>query len=215
MYTPEQFAVSDIRPLQEVIRRHPLGLLITLHADTLHTTHLPFHLDPAVGEFGRLEAHLARVNPHCEALRSGAASMVVFRGPDAYISPRWYTDPARNVPTWNYVAVHAHGNPRFIDDPARILGIIGTLTDEHERYIENPWRIEEARPYAERLVSQIMAFEIDILRLEGKFKLSQNRLPADRAGVLRALAGARQGHNQELLEMMQALYTTDGDLRNR
>ncbi|MGH8399964.1 MAG: FMN-binding negative transcriptional regulator, partial [Gammaproteobacteria bacterium] len=87
MYTPEQFAVSDIHPLQEVIRRHPLGLLITLHAGVLHTTHLPFHLDPAVGEFGRLEAHLARVNPHCEALRSGAASMVVFRGPDAYISP--------------------------------------------------------------------------------------------------------------------------------
>ncbi|MGH8372223.1 MAG: FMN-binding negative transcriptional regulator [Gammaproteobacteria bacterium] len=215
MYIPSVFATDDMIAVRDVIRRHPLGLLITLHAGELHTTHLPFHLDPAVGDYGRLEAHLARVNPHCEALRSGAASMVVFRGSDAYVSPRWYTDPARNVPTWNYVAIHVHGNPRAIDDPERIFEIIGVLTDEHERYIENPWRIDEARPYAERLVAQIMAFEIDIVRLETKFKLSQNRLPGDRVGVMGALGASSLDTHQEMLELMKILYTDDGAQRTR
>jgi transcriptional regulator len=215
VYIPSVFATDDMIAMHDVIRRHPLGLLITLHAGTLHATHLPFHLDPAVGDHGRLEAHLARVNPHCEALRSGAASMVVFRGPDAYVSPRWYTDPARNVPTWNYVAIHVHGNPRAIDDPERIFEIIGALTDEHERYIENPWRIDEARPYAERLVAQIMAFEIDIVHLEGKFKLSQNRLAGDRIGVMRTLGTSNRDAHLEMLEMMKTLYTDDGVQRTR
>lgn len=215
MYTPDYFSVTEPHALHEVIRRHPLGLLISVHDGQLHTSHLPFHLIADSGHSGRLEAHLARANPHCAALRAGAPCLVVFHGPDAYISPRWYTDPARNVPTWNYVAVHAHGQPRCIDDPQQILAIIGRLTDEHEAWIDNPWSVDEARSYAERLVSQIMAFELDIARLEGKFKLSQNRLPDDRAGVLRALTDAADQQDQELLVMMQSLYTADGNTRKQ
>jgi transcriptional regulator len=117
------------------------------------------------------------------------------------------------VPTWNYVAVHVHGQPRVIDDPQRTLDVIGRLTDEHEAYIENPWSINEARPYAERLVSQIMAFEIDLLRLEGKFKLSQNRSPADRARVMQKLAGHADVDSPEMLMLMQGLYHEDGSTR--
>lgn len=112
MYTPSHFHSDDIKAMHAAIRRHPFGLLITLFQGELNLTHLPFHLDATRGPHGTLEAHLARLNPHCAALQAGAASTVVFKGPDAYVSPRWYLDPAKNVPTWNYVAIHAHGVPK-------------------------------------------------------------------------------------------------------
>lgn len=215
MYTPAHFAVTDTPMLHAVIRRHPLGLLITHHGGEMHTTHLPFLLNSESGTYGCLEAHLARANPHCEALLAGAASMVVFRGPDAYVSPRWYRDPSRNVPTWNYVAVHAHGTPRTVEEPQRSLQMISRLTDEHEAYFKNPWKVDEARDYADKLVSQVLAFELDISRLEGKFKLSQNRAPPDRKGVMQALAENHRDEAAEMLEMMQILYCDDGSHRTR
>jgi transcriptional regulator len=213
VYTPSHFAVDDLQRLHQVIRRHPLGLMISAHDGQLHMTHLPFHLVADSGN-GRLEAHLARVNPHCSALLAGAASVVVFQGPDAYVSPRWYTDPARNVPTWNYVAIHAHGRPRMIDDPQQTMNLIGRLTDEHEAPIPDPWRIAEAQEHAERLLPHILAFDIAIERLEGKFKLSQNRQPRDRLGVMQALNFDSTGSHLEMLEMMQSLYTEDGETRS-
>lgn len=213
MYTPSHFETQDLTALQGVIRHRPFALLVTVHAGELYTTHLPFHLDPARGPRGTLEAHLARLNPHSDVLQTGAPSMVVFQGPDAYVSPRWYEDPTRNVPTWNYVAVHAHGRPVTHGDPATILSYIGRLTDEHEAYIEHPWSVKEAQGYAERLASHVLAFEIPIARLEGKFKLSQNRPPADRAGVMREFA--KSGHTAvaEMLQMMQGLYQENGETR--
>jgi transcriptional regulator len=114
------------------------------------------------------------------------------------------------VPTWNYVAVHAHGRPIASDDPAKILNVIGTLTDEHEAYIERPWSVQEAQAYAERLAPQVLAFEIGIAKLEGKFKLSQNRPPADRAGVMREFRKIDDSAHREMREMMEALYTLKG-----
>lgn len=212
MYTPSQFAVDDLGRLHQVIRRHPLGLMISAHEGQLHMTHLPFHLVADSGN-GTLEAHLARVNPHCSALLAGAPSVVVFQGPNAYISPRWYTDPAHNVPTWNYVAIHAHGRPRVIDDPQQTMNLIGRLTDAHEAYIPDPWHIAEAQHHAERLLPYILAFDIAIERLEGKFKLSQNRQPGDRLGVMQALKTGNTGSHREMLEMMASLYTADGKTR--
>lgn len=212
MYSPSHFQTDDLSAMQALMQRHPFALLITPHAGQLHTTHLPFMLRGGSGH-GTLEAHLARANPHCEALRAGAACVVIFRGPDAYISPRWYLDPAANVPTWNYVAVHAHGKPRVIDDAAGTLRILAALTDTHEAYIENPWSIDEARPHVERLVPHVLAFEVKIERLEGKFKLSQNRLAGDRAGVMRRLGGGSTDAHREMLEMMTTLFNEDGTPR--
>ena len=214
MYTPDDFQVDDVTAMHAVLRHHPFALLVTQHAGELHLTHLPFHLDAARGPSGTLEAHLARVNPHCAALRAGAPSTVVFRGPDAYVSPRWYTNPAKNVPTWNYVAVHAHGRPQVHEDPPTILNYIGRLTDEHEAYIGPPWSVREAQAYAEKLASQVLAFEIPIERFEGKFKLSQNRPAADRAGVMREFR--KSGHTavREMLELMDGLYREDGRTRD-
>jgi transcriptional regulator len=213
MYTPSHFQVDDIQTIHAMLRRHPFALLVTPHAGDLHMTHLPFHLDAARGERGTLEAHLARANPHCAALTAGAESVVVFKGPDAYVSPRWYTDPAKNVPTWNYVAVHAHGRPVTSDDPARILKLVDTLTDEHEAYIERPWNVDEARAHAERLAPHILAFEIGITKLEGKFKLSQNHLPANRAAVMQEFGKIDDSMHREMLELMRGLYAEDGKPR--
>ncbi|HLW74077.1 MAG TPA: FMN-binding negative transcriptional regulator [Gammaproteobacteria bacterium] len=213
MYTPSDFDTRDLAALHAMMRKHPFALLVTPHAGQLHMTHLPFHLDAARGAHGVLQAHLARANPHCEALKAGAPSTVVFRGPDAYVSPRWYQDPAKNVPTWNYVAVHAHGTPKTTEDPTALLKLIGTLTDEHEAYIEKPWSVREAQAHAERLTPHILGFEIPIERLEGKFKLSQNRPAHDRARVMREFGKSTDSGVKEMLGLMQGLYTADGNRR--
>ena len=213
MYTPSQFINRDLGAMHAMMRKHPFALLVTPHAGDVQLTHLPFHLDAARGAKGTLEAHLAKVNPHCAAILESTASTVVFRGPDGYISPRWYADPSKNVPTWNYVAIHVHGRPRPVTEPARLLAMIGRLTDEHEAYIEKPWSMREAQAHAEHLAQHILGFELEIEELEGKFKLSQNRSDADRAGVLRELAGNKDSRVQEMLELMRDLYKEDGSFR--
>jgi transcriptional regulator len=213
MYIPGHFEIRDLATLHAMMRQHPFALLVTAFGGELHMTHLPFHLDAARGAHGTLQAHLARENPHCAALEAGAPSTVVFQGPDAYVSPRWYQDPAKNVPTWNYVAVHAHGTPKTTEDPAALLQLVGTLTDEHEAYIERPWSVREAQAYAERLTGHIIGFDLPIERLEGKFKLSQNRPPADRAGVMREFGKSEHSGVQEMLELMRGLYGEDGKPR--
>lgn len=213
MYTPSQFDNRALADQHAVIRRHPFALLVTPTPEGMLLTHLPFHLDAAKGANGTLEAHLAKVNPHCAAILAGVPSTVVFQGPDAYVSPRWYADPTRNVPTWNYVAVHVHGRPRPVTEPAALLALIGRLTDEHEAYIEKPWSIREAQAHSERLAGHVVGFELEIERIEGKFKLSQNRSDADRAGVLKAFAGHPHSDVQEMLEMMRGLYTEDGRIK--
>lgn len=213
MYTPSQFVNRDLGALHAMMRRHPFALLVTPHGGDVQLTHLPFHLDTARGPNGTLEAHLAKVNPHCAALLEGAASTVVFRGPDGYISPRWYVDPTKNVPTWNYVAIHVHGKPKPVTEPARLLAMIGRLTDEHEAYIEQPWSMREAKAHAEHLAQHILGFELPIESIEGKFKLSQNRSDGDRAGVLKELAKSRESGVQEMLGLMRGLYNEDGTFR--
>lgn len=214
MYTPDPFENDHLAELHAMMRKHPFALLVTLHAGEIHFTHLPFHLHAARGPNGTLEAHLARANPHARALQAGGPSTVVFKGPDAYVSPRWYEDPALNVPTWNYVAIHAHGLPRTTGEPAALLEMIGRLTDEHEAYIERPWSVREARGHAERLVTQIIGFELPIERLEGKYKLSQNRSDGDRAGVLREFARSDRDSVKEMLGLMRGLYTEMGQRRS-
>lgn len=213
MYTPSHFMNQDLPALHAMMRRHPFALLLTQQGARTYLSHLPFHLDAARGPRGTLEAHLAKVNPHAQAIAAGEPCTVVFQGPDAYISPRWYVDPAKNVPTWNYVAIHAHGRPKPVTEPARLLDMIGRLTDEHEAYIEKPWSIREAQPHAEHLARHILGFELEIEGLEGKYKLSQNRTDGDRAGVLKELAKRQDRGVQEMLELMHGLYSADGKFR--
>jgi transcriptional regulator len=213
MYTPSHFVNQDLAALHAMMRRHPFALLVTQHDGKAHLTHLPFHLDPARGSNGTLEAHLAKVNPHAQAIAAGAPCTVVFQGPDAYVSPRWYLDPAKNVPTWNYVAIHAHGTPKPLTEPKALLALIGRLTDEHEAYIEEPWSVREAQAHAKHLAQHILGFTLEIESLEGKYKLSQNRSDGDRAGVLREFAKLKSDDVSEMLALMRELYTEDGKKR--
>jgi transcriptional regulator len=206
MYIPAPFETRDLATLHGVLRAHPFALLLTLHQGELHATHLPVVLDAARGPLGTLEAHLARVNPHAAALRAGAESLLVFSGPQAYVSPRWYADPAANVPTWNYQAVHATGRPRVVEDRAAVLGMLERLTREHEAYEDPPWTLAESAAYAERIVAGVVAFELEITRLEGKTKMNQNKGPADRLGVMRALAAT----HPDVVAVMRSLYDAEG-----
>lgn len=204
MHIPSHFRDDDLARAHATMREHPFALLITPHGDETHLTWLPFLLRPEPGPRGTLEAHLARANPHAAAILAGAPSTVAFLGPHGYLSPRWYADPTQQVPTWNFVAVHAHGTPRPVEDPLALLALIARLVAVHEAGVAPPWTIAEAQAYSDKLASHIVGFTLEIATLEHQRKLSQNKSYADRAGVLRALV-ARPA-DAALLAAMRDLY---------
>lgn len=182
MYVPRHFFVEDRDALDRAIRDHPFGLLVGQVEDTPFATHLPFLLDG-----GRLLAHVARGNPHWRAMDGKTEMLAVFSGPHAYISPRWYAaGPA--VPTWNYIAVHVYGAPRILTDEATVRALLDPLVDEYEA---GAWCLDgQDADYIERMMRGIVAFEMPVTRIEGKFKLSQNRPAEDRRRVADELAGS-------------------------
>jgi transcriptional regulator len=192
MYLPSHFAESNIAELHRIIREHPLGMLVTYSAKGLDANHIPFELDTASGSAPVLQAHVARANPLCQEFRDGAEVMVVFRGPQGYISPSWYPSKQqthRHVPTWNYEVLHAHGRLSVVDDEKFVRSIVARLTRRHEATEPAPWKMGDApREYIDQMLQAIVGIEIQVLRLEGKRKLSQNRDAGDLAGAVRVLA---------------------------
>jgi len=190
MYLPDHFDEADLARLHGLMREHPLGMLVTHAADGLDANHLPFELDATRGPHGTLLAHVARANPVWR-LPDGVPVMVVFRGPQAYVSPSWYPskhEAHRQVPTWNYEVVHAHGTLRVVDDERFVRGLVARLTRHHEATEPTPWRMGDAPPeHIAGLLAMIVGIEVDITRLEGKRKLSQNKEARDRAGAAAAL----------------------------
>lgn len=196
MYTPSHFSVDDLARLHRTVTEHPLGILVTAGTQGLDANHIPFALDPSVGAYGLLRAHVARANPLWQACREGAEVLVVFRGKEAYISPNWYPskhEAHRQVPTWNYEVVHAHGWLTVHDDEKYVRGIVGRLTRTHEASEPKPWKMSDSAPdYIDGMLRAIVGIEIRVDRLEGKAKLSQNREPRDRLGAADTLA--ERGH---------------------
>lgn len=191
MYVPAAFAVSDPAELQRIIREHPLGVLITPVEGGVDANHIPFALDAAHGPHGRLLAHVARANPLWQQCRQGTRVLVGFRGDEHYISPNWYPskhESHRQVPTWNYEAVHVHGWLTVHEDERFVRGVVARLTRTHERTEPVPWRMGDSAPdYIDAMVRAIVGIEIGIERLEGKCKLGQNREPRDVAGAVAVL----------------------------
>lgn len=183
IYIPKHFAEQDIGRLQALIRAENFGTLISSGTNGIEVSHLPFLLDA-----GRhvLRAHMARGNPQWQALASGAEVVVVFHGPHHYVSPAWYANRP-SVPTWNYAVVHVQGRPRLIEDHGRLEAMVRELVEHHEAFSPAPWRMELPPDYQHKMLAGIVGFEIDISRMEGKFKLSQNRPAADRPLVAEAL----------------------------
>jgi len=203
MYVPEIYAENDRGVLCDFIRGAGWGYLVGAADGVPFATHLPFLLD---GDDGAetLVAHMARANPHWKSFGGEAAreQLVVFPGPHAYVSPRWYTT-AKAVPTWNYAAVHIYGVPRIVDDPAAVYAAQKKLVDHHEAGADAPWRMEDIDAgFIEGMLRAIVSFEIPVSRMEGKFKLSQNRTAADRAGVIGALAESPDENGRKIAGLM-------------
>ena len=205
MYRPAAFRQDDLTALHAQIESTGLALLTSNGPAGLQATHLPLLLEPGEGEFGTLYGHFARANPHWQAL-DGQEALAVFSGPDAYVHPGWYPGKAehgRVVPTWNYIAVHAWGPVETFDEPARLLELLARLTARHEAGRPKPWSLDEApAEYIERQLRAIVGFALPIRRLEGQWKLSQNRQDADRAGVREGLAVSDNPRDRELAARM-------------
>ncbi|MDE1894615.1 MAG: FMN-binding negative transcriptional regulator [Pseudomonadota bacterium] len=199
MYTPKHFEETRADALHELIRACPFATLVTGAADGLTANHLPFEL---VGEV--LHGHVARGN---ELVRlDGTEVLLIFQGPDGYISPNWYPskhETGREVPTWNYAVVHVHGRLRVIDDAAWLRRLLETLTDHHEAGQPQPWRVSDApADHVEKSLRAIVGIEIAIERIEGKFKLSQNHPARNRAGVIAGLRERDGDGDTELAALM-------------
>lgn len=191
MYIPSRHSLSDPQALWSLMEAHPLGAWVCQARDGLLANHLPFVLDCASGPHGTLRGHVSRANPVWRALGDGAPSVVMFQGPQAYISPGWYPGKAahgRVVPTWNYVVAHGHGVAHAVHDPAWLLDLLERLTDAHESGRPAPWRVADAPArYIEQMRGAIVGIEIPLQRLEGRLKASQDEDTADRQGTVAGL----------------------------
>lgn len=191
MYLPAHFAETRPEELTRIIRENPLGVLVTHSDQRLDADHLPFEFDPDTGEHGRLTAHVARANPLWRQCPTGTPVMVVFRATDGYVSPNWYPsklETHRQVPTWNYEVVHAHGLLTVRDDERFVRAMVGRLTRRHEAAEPRPWKMSDSAPeFIDSLLRNIVGIEIAVTSLVGKRKLSQNKEARDQAGVAQAL----------------------------
>ncbi len=200
MYVPKLFAVEDLAPLQDFMEEFNFATIVTQRDGELTASHIPFLLDRGVEPYGVLRAHVAIGNPQLEDFRAGSQALVIFQGPHTYVSPSWYVK-AENVPTWNYTVVHAYGVPKIVDRAA-MLALLKDLVAKHEKTFEQPWDFDPNAAWIQRQLSAIAAFELKIEKLQGKFKLNQNRTPADRAGVIEALSASDDPLQQAVARLM-------------
>jgi len=191
MYLPEAFREERVEVLHEMMRTLGAATLISHGSSGLIASQLPIVLDDEPRPWGRISCHLARANSHLDWLRSGGEHMLVFQGPQGYVSPSWYPskqETEKVVPTWNYVAVHAYGVPLLFEGPAEVRSHLARLTDQFEADRAAPWSIDDApADFIDALCKGVVGVAIDLSRIEGKWKLSQNRPGQDRLGVVEGL----------------------------
>ena len=204
MHIPPHFAQTQPEHLHRIMRTHPLGVLVTSGPGGPDADHIPFEFDPATGPLGTLLAHVARANPLWQRCPSGTAVMVIFRGAEAYVSPNWYPskhEAHRQVPTWNYEVVHAHGRLTVLDDERFVRGLVARLTRHHEAAEPRPWKMGDSAPeFIDEMLGKIVGLEIEVTSLTGKAKLSQNKEARDRLNAAETLATRGRG---ELAEAMR------------
>ena len=212
MYLPAHFKEDRTPVLHELIRAHPFATLVTLDATGLVANHLPMEIDAAAGPLGTLRGHVARGNPIWKSPRLDVETLAVFHGPEHYITPSYYaTKPATGkvVPTWNYATVHAYGTLRVIDDAAWLRSFVEQLTDRHEAEHarasgDAPWHVGDApESFVEKQLAAIVGLELPIARIEGKWKVSQNRPAEDRAGVVAGLGRSDDAAARAMAELVR------------
>ena len=202
MYQPTHghFREDRIEIQHALIRAHPFGALVTVGPEGLVANHFPFIVDAGASPLGMLRAHMARANGQWKGLDGTEEALVIFQGPHGYITPAWYPAKAETgkvVPTWNYAIVHAYGRPRIVEDPEWLLRHVSELSDTNEASRPVPWAVSDApEAYVGALLKAIVGIEIEITRIEGKWKTSQNQPEASREGVVRGLTA--QGDERSL-----------------
>jgi transcriptional regulator len=210
MYTPKNFAVEDVREVHALMRARPFAILLTHGPDGLIATHLPTLLKvDAATPLGRIECHLARPNPQWRSYTPDAQALMIFQGPEAYIRPGWYPSKAEHakvVPTWNYAVAHAYGRLEVVQDQAWLLAHVSELTQQQEAPFAAPWSTADApETFLAAMARGIVGLTFTIVRLEGKAKMSQNREPRDRAGVVRGLAERGLDEDRATAELVEKL----------
>jgi transcriptional regulator len=209
MYTPKAFEVTDLPTLHAAMKQSELATLVTTTPHGLVATHLPLLLDETQGEYGTLIGHVSRANLQWQESDPEAEALIIFLGPDAYVSPSWYPakqETGRVVPTWNYAAIHAYGRLTFFEDPERLRTVVTELTRKHEAAFPAPWQVTDApAAYIDSQLKAIVGFECRILRLEGKQKFNQNRSLEDRLGVIEGLRELEDERKIQVAELMEGI----------
>jgi len=212
MYLPQQFEETRLEVLHELIRSHPLGTLVILTGSELSGNHIPFLIHCNQGDKGTLCGHVSRANPTWKQLESPIEALAIFQGPESYITPSWYPSKhadGKAVPTWAYAVVHAYGKPRAIEDSGWLLKHVTQLTAIHEAGQALPWKVSDApRDYTEHMLNSIVGIEIQISRLEGKWKVSQNRKKPDQLGVAAGLESQATERSRAMAELIMERATT-------
>lgn len=208
MYVPAHFKEDRVTVLHDAIRKYGFGTLVTLGEMELEASHLPLLLDPEPSPFGTLLGHLARANPQWQRAKPGFQALAIFLGPNTYITPSWYPTKQQTgkvVPTWNYLAIHAYGTLSFFDDPAELRAHVGKMTETHEAPRAVPWAVGDApTDFVDNMVRAIVGFRLVIDRLEGKWKMSQNRLRQDVSGVIEGLTRDPGENHEAVAEIVAA-----------
>lgn len=210
MHIPAAFRQDDLTQLHAQMRENPLAALVSHGASGLQASHVPLLLVAEEGDYGTLYGHFARANPQWRTFAEQPEALAIFSGADAYVSPSAYPSKAEHgkaVPTWNYISVHAQGQLQVFDDPERLRQLLARLTAAHEGNQPKPWAMDDApRDYIDSMLRAIVGFALPIQRLQGQWKLSQNRNAADHAGVQQALSASPQAKDQALAAQMQPTH---------
>ncbi len=202
MYRPRHYDIDDAAVLSDFMRAQSFALLVTATDGVPVASHIPLLLQETGGGKAKLLGHLAKANPQWQAFDGKTEALVVFWGPHAYISPNWY-ESEKVVPTWNYVTVHAYGKPTVIDDPEAVRQGQVDLVDTYESEATGNWSMDDLPDdYLGKMLNGIVAFEIPIDRLEGKFKLNQKNSPADRNGAIEGLKATGDAEAAEVARLM-------------
>jgi len=207
MYQPAPHRKDDLLAQHALIRSQPLGLLVSAGPGGLEANSIPFLLDSSASKLGTLRAHMARANGQWRSLDGLTEALVIFQGPDRYISPSWYAtkrETGKVVPTWNYLMVQVRGRPRAIEDPAWLRAQIEELTRTHEGRRPAPWAVDDApADFVAMQIKAIVGVEMEIASIEGKWKASQNRPAADRQGVIAGLQAEGEPMALDMAEIVR------------
>ena len=203
MYIPVHFKINDPVEIRSFVRAHPFGMLLTNGVEVPEVTHLPMQLKSNEGHNDAISFHMAKANPHSKSIVDGEKSVAVFRGVHRYISPRWY-EAKDNVPTWNYIVVHAVGVLRKIEKKDELIKLVDSLSAEHEALADTPWKADWSDSKINNFLNAMTGFEMRILNWEGKKKLSQNKSEPDQATLKKNL---EQSEEEDYLHLAQQMKT--------